>query len=220
MNFKDIKKSLKEEQENKRVPDVLSRAKRAPINRLLIGQSPLKAFDKTTTLRLLWTATALLLVAVLAFFAFAFLPAKDSAPSQAYVRIEIEREGDEYIIGFVASNDVVLLCVKETDASGEISQDLYRDGENLEYAINGVYQAKADDKVRVCVFCDDAQDAIDLARMIKESIQNLLADGVEIGVETLINDNRVFEKWASYAGCVGEKDIEDVIDKYLVKFGK
>ena len=54
MKLKDIEKGLKSEQNSQQVPDVLQRAKKAPINRLLDGQTPLKAFDKQTAVRLLW----------------------------------------------------------------------------------------------------------------------------------------------------------------------
>ena len=72
MKIRDIKNNLKNEHDEKSVPDVFSRAKKAPINRLLTGEEPLRAFDKTTAVRLLWIALALLLVCALAFSALAF----------------------------------------------------------------------------------------------------------------------------------------------------
>ena len=44
MKLKDIEKSLKKEHDGAKVPDVMRRAQKAPINRLLDGQRPLKAY--------------------------------------------------------------------------------------------------------------------------------------------------------------------------------
>lgn len=218
MNVKEIKKSLKEEHANKNVPDVLSRAKRAPINKLLIGQTPLKAFDKITTLRLLWTATALLLVAVLAVFAFAFLPFGKTAALESYVRIEIEGEGGTDVIGIVLGNDAVELCLAERVQNIPVEQNLHKDGESAENVIKEVYSPKNNDKVRVWVFCKDEEAAVNLSQSIKNIIEQCAEGIADIDVSATANDKATLASWAEYCGCSGEDSVDAIIDKYLLKF--
>ncbi len=217
MNVKDIKKSLKEEHSNKDVPDVLSRAKRAPINKLLMGQTPLRAFDKAHAVRLLWIVTAILLVAVPAVFAFIFLPFGKIAAIESYVRIEIEDEGGTDVIGIVFGNGTVVTCLAEQWQSTPVEQNLNKDGESAESAIKDVYLPKNNDKVRVWVFCKDEEVAVDMAQSIKNIIEQC-ADGIaDIDVSATANDKAMLATWAEYCGCSGEESVDVIIDRYLLK---
>lgn len=53
MKLKDIEKNLKKEQDCKSVPDVYARASKAPLNKLLTGETPARAFQKQVVMNLL-----------------------------------------------------------------------------------------------------------------------------------------------------------------------
>ena len=135
MKIRDIKNNLKNEHDEKSVPDVFSRAKKAPINRLLTGEEPLRAFDKATAVRLLWIALALLLVCALAFSALALMQDNKPAPSQSYVRLSVESEGKTIVYGFVISDESVIVCTLERDGEDTPFSNVGKQGENIKYAI-------------------------------------------------------------------------------------
>lgn len=79
MKLSDIEQNIKKEGGEIKVPDVLNKVKRAPINKLLSDKTPAQAFKKrTATLILILT---LLILAVLSISLFAMLnkPASKSA---------------------------------------------------------------------------------------------------------------------------------------------
>ena len=78
MKLKDIEKSLKREHDGTQVPDVMKRAQKAPINKLLDGQRPLRAFDKQTAVRVLWIVMALAVTALLCFGALGIMGNADT----------------------------------------------------------------------------------------------------------------------------------------------
>lgn len=65
MKLRDIEKKLRREQESKTVPEVYARASKAPLNKLLSGETPARAFQKQLVMRLLVIVLALFLVAAI-----------------------------------------------------------------------------------------------------------------------------------------------------------
>lgn len=218
MKIKDIKNNLKNEHDEKSVPDVFSRAKQAPINRLLTGEEPLRAFDKTTAVRLLWIAVALLLVCALAFSALALMQDNKPAPSQSYVRLSVESEGKTIVYGFVISDESVTVCILERDGEDTPFSNVGKQGENIKYAINEVYQAKNDDKVRVCVIGEDRSTALRLATALVSTIRDGMQNGEEATVSYSINDATVKSELASLLSIELDATADRIAKAYFEKF--
>lgn len=216
MKFKDIKQNLKNEHEQKSVPDVFSRVRKAPINRLLTGQKPLKAFDKALAVRLLWIVAALLIVSVLAFFALAVMQDNEQAEPFSYVRLSVERDGKTQVYGFVVNNDRVSVCVLENDGNGSVLNNLGKQDENIENAISDVYQSKYGDKVRVCVLNSNEKIARELAVLIKDSVS--ASGGDAVSVSYFVNDGSVKNDVAVICGADAGESTDTIVNRYLEKF--
>lgn len=213
MKLKDIEKGLKNEQNSQKVPDVLQRAKKAPINRLLDGQTPLKAFDKQTAVRLLWCVMLLLVTAVLAIGAIALMPKGEREQVElCYVNIRIESEGEITTYGMVVEDcETVAVFVLEKQNAEVVARDLQKKGDSVENAINDVYQAKSGDKVSICVLCDG--DASILSTLVASVFEG---DGID--VKTTVNTSQARADLKAFVGNVEANDIDTLIDEYLAKF--
>lgn len=213
MKLKDIEKGLKNEQNSQKVPDVLQRAKKAPINRLLDGQTPLKAFDKQTAVRLLWCVMLLLVTAVLAIGAIALMPKGEREQVElCYVNITVESDGEITAYGMVVEDcETVAVFVLEKQNAEVVACDLQKKGDSVENAINDVYQAKIGDKVSICVLCDN--DASILSTLVASVFEG---DGID--VQTTVNTSQARADLKAFVGNVEANDIDTLIDEYLAKF--
>lgn len=213
MKLKDIEKGLKNEQNSQKVPDVLQRAKKAPINRLLDGQTPLKAFDKQTAVRLLWCVMLLLVTAVLAIGAIALMPKGEREQVElCYVNIRVESDGEITTYGMVVEDcETVAVFVLEKQNAEVVACDLQKKGDSVENAINDVYQAKSGDKVSICVLCDS--DANILSTLVAS-----VFEGEGIDVQTTVNTSQARADLKAFVGNVEANDIDMLIDEYLAKF--
>lgn len=213
MKLKDIEKGLKNEQNSQKVPDVLQRAKKAPINRLLDGQTPLKAFDKQTAVRLLWCVMLLLVTAVLAIGAIALMPKGEREQVElCYVNIRVESDGEITTYGMVVEDcETVAVFVLEKQNTEVVARDLQKKGDSVENAINDVYQAKNGDKVSICVLCDN--DASILPTLVASVFEG---DGID--VQTTVNTSQARADLKAFVGNVEANDIDTLIDEYLAKF--
>lgn len=218
MKIKDIKNNLKNEHEEKSVPDVFSRAKQAPINRLLTGEEPLHAFDKTAAIRLLWIALALLLVCALAFSALALMQDNKPAHTQSYVRLSVER-GDEIIVyGFVISDETVTVCILERNGEDTPFSNVGKQGEDVKNAITEVYQVKNGDKVQVCVIGDVNSASSKLASALVSSVRNSVRNGDDVDVSCLVNDASVKGELISLLSLGQDSDADEIAKAYFEKF--
>lgn len=214
MNFKDIKKSLKEEHSSSAVPDVLSRAKKAPINKLLSGQTPLKAFDKALVVRVLWVAMLVLLVGVIAFFALAILPSSSQNTTLAYVKIEVQSEDETCVFGFITSGDNVLACVLEERDGAIIKDKLVPNKTSVQSAIIDVYDYNLANKVLVSVICTNKDDARDLANSIAE----FLTPSTSASISKRVNAQDDIERLGTLISSEKQNDIDNLIAEYLKAF--
>lgn len=218
MKIKDIKNNLKNEHDEKSVPDVFSRAKQAPINRLLTGEEPLRAFDKTTAIRLLWIALALLLVCALAFSALALMQDNKPAPTQSYVRLSIESGDKTIVYGFVISDETVTVCTLERDGEDTPFSNVGKQGEDIKTAISEVYQVKNGDKVRVCVIGDVNSTSSKLASLLVSSIRSGIQSGDDITVSYVVNDATVKVELISLLSLEQGSDVNEITKAYFEKF--
>ena len=210
MRLKDIEGQLKNEHNSQAVPDVLQRAKKAPINKLLDGQAPLKAFDKHTAVRLLWCVMLLLVTAVLATFAIAMIPdgAKDEV-AVCYVNLKVESNGETVVYGIVVENyETVSVFVKERQNQTVIAQNLQKRGYSLESAINDVYEQKEGDRITICVLGKDV--SADFANVVKDMFSPYAAN-------TSVNDSTVILELKDFLGS-DETDVGALVDEYVTKF--
>lgn len=213
MKRKDIEKSLKKEHDGAKVPNVMRRAQKAPINRLLDGQRPLKAFDKQTAVRVLWIVMALAVTALLCFGALCIM---DNGTSDkvncAYVRVSIENGGEITEYGMVIEGvQNVALFVLEKSGSTLPMKDLQKGGNSLQNAINDVYQCKSGDKVSICVVASNVDENVaqDLkAAFSRENNTVTLA---------LSNDSRVIESLKEYAQTT-TNDLYNLVCAYFEKY--
>lgn len=163
MKLKDIEKSLKKEHDGAKVPDVMRRAQKAPINRLLDGQRPLKAFDKQTAVRVLWIVMALAVTALLCFGALGIMGngGGDKVPC-AYVRVSVENGGEitEYGIVIEGVQNVALFMLEKSGSTSPM-KDLQKSGISLKNAITEVYQVKNGDKVSICVVSSNEDSTLE-----------------------------------------------------------
>ncbi len=218
MKIKDIKNNLKNEHEEKSVPDVFSRAKQAPINRLLTGEEPLHAFDKTTAIRLLWIALALLLVCALAFSALALMQDNKPAHTQSYVRLSVERGGEIIVYGFVISDETVTVCILERNGEDTPFSNVGKQGEDVKNAITEVYQVKNGDKVQVCVIGDVNSASSKLASALVLSVRNSVRNGDDVDVSCLVNDASVKGELISLLSLGQDSDADEIAKAYFEKF--
>lgn len=210
MRLKDIEGQLKNEHNSQTVPDVLQRAKKAPINKLLDGQTPLKAFDKHTAVRLLWCVMLLLVTAVLATFAIAMIPdgARDEV-AVCYVNVKVESNGETIEYGIVVENyETVSVFVKERQNQIVIAQNLQKRGYSLDSAILDVYEQKEGDRITICVLGKDVP--ADFANVVKDAF-------LPLDAKTSVNDSTVIFELKDFLGS-DKTDVGSLIDEYVTKF--
>ena len=214
MKLKDIEKSLKREHDGTQVPDVMKRAQKAPINKLLDGQRPLRAFDKQTAVRVLWIVMALAVTALLCFGALGIMGSGGNEKvSCAYVRVSVENGGEitEYGIVIDGVENVALFVLEKKD--GVQMQDLQMSGISLKNAISEVYQVKNGDKVSICVVGKNADPILE--QDLKYAFS---AKGNEVEMLSS-NDPAVLSSLEMYAQT-SEKDIDAIINAYIEKYRK
>lgn len=215
MKLKDIEKSLKREHDGTQVPDVMKRAQKAPINKLLDGQRPLRAFDKQTAVRVLWIVMALAVTALLCFGALGIMGnGGGDKVSCAYVRVNVENGGEITEYGIVIDGvENVALFVLEKRNGVLIMQDENKSGYFVKNAINEVYQVKNGDKVSICVVGKNANTILE--QDLKDAFS---ATGNEVEMLSA-NDSTVLSSLETYAQT-SEKDIDAIINTYIEKYRK
>ncbi len=205
MKLKDIEHKLRSEQETVKVPDMLSRVKKAPLNKLLSGETPAQAFKKKLAVRLLVTATVLLIAAVFCFAAMLLFTENGKANPHAYLSIKTSGEGESYAI-FVTGDLSKAACFDE------------RTGEQTSfYALSALYDLKSTDKVEICAICEDASLASDLLGKLREELSGAYAGFNGASVTTSVNSDSaiaLLKQKVSAAGLSAESDLTKLIDQY------
>ncbi len=183
MKIKDIEKSIKKENDCVQVPDVYASVKKAPINRLLTGETPIQAFEKAMATRLLAAVTVLLLViAICVTVMWASKPAEQGV-GQGYVSVTVEN-GITTRYSFVLSSSGNVLYATEDGAEiGTVTELDALVGKQPENAICELYQPKSGDKVTICVYYADNANA----RAMSSYLGEVLGAQYEKGTQRVIN---------------------------------
>ncbi len=115
MKIKDIEKILKSEREAENIPDVYASAKKAPLNKLLSGETPARAFQKQVVMRLL--VTALILFAVAAVCIGAMWLSKPASPTipDCNVEVKVISGGVPTVYSIVVKNEFDIASVLKSD---------------------------------------------------------------------------------------------------------
>ncbi len=197
MKIKDIEKNLKKESEQVPVPDVLARAKRAPINRLL--SDPVHAFQRKMVMRILMFAFVIALVVVVGFAAIWLMPNTASEEEYGYVRITVN---DSDIYGFVVNKaGTVSASITEMEAGLDaFVRNADVRGKSIIDAINALYHAVLDDNVVVSAQFDNYNTANMIATKAVGAIET---QDTEVHVETLICDLETKVKLVDYMASHG-----------------
>ena len=214
MRIKDIEKSLKKEHDSSSVPDVLKRAQKAPINRLLDGQRPLRAFDKNTAVRVLWTVLALALAALICLGTLGIMGDGDRAALYCnYLHVRVENGDESTEFGIVVGEDNgVVVCVKEKENGVFVGQNLNKGGYALQNAIDDVYRPNTGDKVYVCAI--GRGDLTELAQLVGEIVDD--ADNTVVVLSQ--NDESVLASLKESTQS-DSSDAGELVDAYLARYG-
>lgn len=218
MKLKDIEKRLKNEQGKMGVPDVLARAKRAPINRLLDGQAPLRAFNKPLATRLLWCAMLLLIAIVLCMAVYLIMPKASPTVEYGYASLVIDRDGEQSRYGLVIKDDTsVVLVVNESAGEHVVSTS----AKELNSAIKELYDAKSTDKVELCVFFDSAAASNEVGSALVYALDSCLAGAGSTAKTVVVKaEGERKQQWAMLIGGTASSSdsVAELVDLYLEKY--
>ena len=192
MKIKDIEKKLRREQDGQAVPDVYTRVKKAPLNKLLLGETPIRAFRKNLATRLLAIACILFIVSAIALAAMWFTPSNIGAAPDCYASIALTRTADGTAEG---AEDYCRIGVL-MDAGGavisitvELENGEPADGEMTVYSalISDFISPKANDKVSIGVLCGNLSRGFERANKLADELRLLCDDG-DLQVVSACND--------------------------------
>jgi len=146
MKIKDIEKNLKEEHNNTVVPDVYERVSKAPLNKLLSGETPARAFQKQLIMRLLVFVFVIFTVAAIGLSAMWLSPSNAAAEPDCYIAVTVSSDDGDSRIGIVMSGGKNFLVMVEEERSG-----VYSDCPVVSYTsiISDFIEPKQGDKVSI-----------------------------------------------------------------------
>lgn len=177
MKLKDIKSRLREEQAGVEIPDMLPRVKKAPLNKLLSGETPAQAFQKKLAVRLLVTATALLIAAIICFAAMLLFSSEKQAGEHFYISLEIQKEGGSNSFSIVSTKDVSsAICVD--DVTGERCACT---------AISALYALNSGDKVTIAIIGENSSKCATVLNSFKNELTSAYGEFYLATVVTSVN---------------------------------
>lgn len=204
MKIKDIKSKLKSEHESAKIPDMLSRVKKAPINKLLSGETPAQAFQKKLAVRLLVTTTALLIVAVFCFAAMLLFTERGAIGERYYVSLCVQTEDGKTEYGIVTSEGLAnVSCID------------YQSGNKTSYrAIEAFYTLKSGDKVSIGVIGEDYAKCAELAKTLRDFLASAYGSFSQASVSTTVNDDGEITKLrerVAQRGGDGDASVKELV---------
>lgn len=213
MRFKDIEKSLKREQNQSSVPDVYMRVKKAPINKLLEGETPALAFQKQMAMRLLIGTAVIFMVAVIAFSAMWFSRSSALDLPDYYVSIVVERDdGEEARYGAVLHDDTGTVFITEESAAGETDK---KHSLNECLQINDFIMINSTDKVSISIIGKDYRSAF----LVASDMSVRLNEACGAATFITVNDRSAKIAWKDYiVGCGGIATSEDDFSKLMAAY--
>ncbi len=219
MKLKDIEKNLKREQEGKSVPDVYTRVKKAPLNKLLTGETPARAFRKQLAVATLIFVLVLFFVAAIALTAM-WLYRTDAKPEpDCYVRITVGDGGEQLRLGVLMRPEIETVCIVTEAENGEVGKHPLITHSSQ---ITDLISPKQGDKISVQVLCENTTRGYYVARTL---VNFLGAEYGEFSVEVSASCNDYFAKleWVDYINvCGGDvketNGVRELISAYVALF--
>lgn len=179
MKLKDIEKKLKEENSQVKVPDVLARVKKAPINRLLTP--PAQAFKKRLAIQLLCFAFILILAVMFTLVTMFLVPSAEEN-NVVFLKITVESGEGSESFGLCLFGDSVQKASVLSKNGEYIMQDLGAVGGDIKTTLKDVYQTKDDDKVSICVIAVNDVDKKRTENIAQSSIAELYAQNKGLSI--------------------------------------
>lgn len=219
MKLKDIERKLKSEQEGKSVPEVYSKVSKAPLNKLLSGETPVRAFQKQLVMRLLIFVLVIFLVAAIGLSAMWLTPAESNGKPDCYASITVSGDSGEMRIGLILSGGKKIMTTVVEVANGKTQiQPIVSHSAQ----IGDFIKPKSGDKVRVELLSNAPYALTDSMRFIVGELEYIYS-GVAFDMSTTANSATTRSSVTQYIkACKGEiaddAKLEDIIKAYSVLF--
>ncbi len=219
MRLKDIEKKLRREQESKTVPEVYARASRAPLNKLLSGETPARAFQKQLVMRLLVIVLALFLVAAIGLSAMWLAPSNGGSTPDCYACITVSGEGGELRIGLILRSGRNIVTAVEEVSSGKLNTKPIVSHSSQ---IKDFIKPNKGDKVRVSLISNASAALTEGMRFIVNELEYIYS-GAEFDMITDANNAQTKTGVVEYiTACGGRIEVgasaDEIIKTYAALF--
>ncbi len=219
MRLKDIEKKLRREQESKTVPEVYARASRAPLNKLLSGETPARAFQKQLVMRLLVIVLALFLVAAIGLSAMWLAPSNGGSTPDCYACITVSGDGGELRIGLILRSGRNIVTAVEEVSSGKLNTKPIVSHSSQ---IRDFIKPNKGDKVRVSLISNASAALTDGMRFIVNELEYIYS-GAEFDMITDANNAQTKTGVVEYiTACGGRIEVgasaDEIIKTYAALF--
>ena len=212
MRLKDIEKNLKKEQDCKSVPDVYARASKAPLNKLLTGETPARAFQKQIVMNLLIFVLIIFLVLTIGLSAMWLSPNTKPTVADCYVSVTVENEDGVRRIGIVLDENKNAIITVLEQSDGVL---------NLEPVVahallfKDFISPKVNDKVSVAFLCGKALAINDIVRLIVNELE-FLYNGMTFEMTTSANGTQSRANLKDYiVACNGTVSDDATVDSLI-----
>lgn len=212
MKYRDIEKKLRREQDGVNVPDVYAKASKAPLNKLLEGETPARAFKKKVAIGLLSLTLVLFLVLAIGLSAMWLAPDRGKTAPDCYASVSVENGGEITTVGVVFGGKNILVCAIE----GEVPIVSHSS------QISDLVHPKSGDKVSIEILSANNASVAEIARIVAHEVE-VAYKGVDFSVSTTANlkvtRDRVSAYVSAHGGSVGEgAGAKEIIDAYADLF--
>ena len=202
MKFKDIEKKLKREQESVNVPDVYANVSNAPLNKLLEGETPARAFQKRVAQSLLIAVLVIFIVVTIGLSAMWLSSGNDAKAPDCYASVTVENGDGLKRIGIVFGGRNIITTVVEMKNSQVNTSPIVSHSSQ----ISDFIEPKVNDKVRVELLSANGVKISDVSRIISDELE-VLYRGVKFDMSTVANLSDTRARVSDYIiACGGEID--------------
>lgn len=193
MNKKDIEKQLLNEHSSIKVPDVFPKVKKAPLNKLLTGETPLQVFKKQFAISMLALTTVIFIIATVALAALILSPVPNEIvqSSNSYVSIVVTKQDSSVTrYGFVVdTKGDLIIAEKEEEGGVVVLERLEIKNNNIEDTIESVVLISMGDSILISTQNVNSQIAYNLKNNALSGIRSNSGSANFI-VNTTTNDTQ------------------------------
>lgn len=213
MKFKDIEKKLKREQEQKTIPDVYARVSQSPLNKLLLGETPARAFQKRAVMSLLLIVLVLFLGVAIGLSAMWLSPADTKGAPDCYVAVTVNSEAGDMRLGLVMSGGrSIVKCVVEENNGAFNKQPIV----SYKSRISDFISPKSGDKVSISILSTNSALIADCARFISNELETVY-NGVSFTMSTDADSAHIRADLTEYILACGGSAADGADNKTLIQ---